>query len=214
MEEVTVFRLPTALLSAVSVISLAGMGMGYTLWADRLTVNGTIHTGIVDVAYTSAAAVEAAEVEGKDVGNCSVALSAGVIGNAIIGGVNYGNQGTPPGGNVDTGPDQADITINNAYPFYACDISLTVSNVGTIPVKLQQLVITNPDPVALTITQGACWANEFQLEATASQTPPGGTFVNSATCTIHIQVNEEASENTTYSFTTNFLAHQWNEAAP
>lgn len=211
-------RLPIAMLSMATVFSMATMGVSYTLWADKLEINGTVKTGIVDTRL-SVVATEVAEFEGKDVGKCTAVTLSGAAQGVLGGGNKPQTPGGPVGADIDTGDDKVEISITNGYPFYACDVKVTVTNYGTIPVKLQPLALADlvnaGNVVGVTITENNCWAGGFQIEpvnaAAIGVTPVTPT---SADCTLHFEIQQAADENATYSFVKQFEAHQWNEYTP
>ena len=137
-------RLPIAMLSMATVFSMATMGVSYTLWADKLEINGTVKTGIVDVGLT-ATAVEAAEFEGKDVGKCNVVALSGAVQGVLGNGNHPAVASGPVGADVDNGNDKIEVTIENGrieqtnfdrYPI------LRIAN--TPPIEMHFIQSNNP----------------------------------------------------------------------
>ena len=44
-------RKTTVILVGILIIALAGIGIGYGLWFEELTVSGSVTTGTLDVAF-------------------------------------------------------------------------------------------------------------------------------------------------------------------
>lgn len=118
--------LPFGLLTIAVVLALALMGVAYALWSETLDIDGTVHTGEVDVAFQNASDDDNGIDPGydKDVANCTV--------------------------NVAGDGNSMDITINNGYPSYTCTVTYEVFNSGTIPVKLQSFSGVVPSELEIT----------------------------------------------------------------
>jgi predicted ribosomally synthesized peptide with SipW-like signal peptide len=148
------------------LIALAVIGFTYAYWTETIKIEGSVATGELDAEF-SAATCKDNETPPPDVGTCTVTLS------------DSDNDGDN---------DTATITISNAYPSYVCDVTLTIHNCGTIPLKVVSVTITNPNP------------NE--LEVTLTNDPAGKTLAPSETLTfdLHIHVKDGAAEKASYSF--------------
>jgi len=157
----------------VLVLALATLGIGYAMWDKTLDIVGTVDTGEVDAEFTTATCAEDPEAEDKDVGSCSV---------------------------DGAGTQMLTITVDNGYPCYGCTVDYTITNTGTIPVKVQSMDITNPNTDAVTVR----WTPDL---AVGDQIEPGG----SAAGDIYIHVLQDAAELASYSFSAEILLVQWNE---
>lgn len=207
--------LPITTVLLILAVALATVGVGYGLWSKVLTIEGTVYTGEVnavlsieeidegDASLVSDDGIdEDDEIEGKDVGDCTAELID-----------------VPP--DLDNkGPQLMRITIRNGYPSFSCFVNFNVQNLGTIPIKVDQPVLSGVDPTALDVAfikgsvgAGGCYYNEV---------PPGvpvGDVISHPQlepeemifCTIWVHVRQEASQSATYTFVTRILAHQWNE---
>jgi predicted ribosomally synthesized peptide with SipW-like signal peptide len=185
--------LPVGTLFMVLVILLALLGVGYALWSDTLVIDGTVHTGNVDMAFSPCSTNdEGTSVDPgyeKDVASCECALAPG----------NHGD------GNVDTGNDLMTITINNGYPSYSCEVNYDMTNVGTIPVHLYS-VTEDYDPSVLDYTQD-CQNATGDPVGIGYQLHPG----DDVDCTIGLHVRQEAAEGGTYTLHKEYLWGQFNE---
>lgn len=196
--------LPAGTVFMALVIALGGLGVAYGLWTDLLEINGTVSTGTVDVTFdaVSAADNETGVGESKEVGTCDAKIVAQEITEPV-----------PTGsGSLDetNGTDKVEITIANAYPGYICDVTLSVKNVGTIPVKLDAIQMENVTATtpagAVTITRSdGCWTDGLQLHKDETTAAVKGE------CKVRLEVNQSASEDTEYTFVGQFFADQWNE---
>ncbi len=169
--------LSLGLLALFLVLSLAAMGVGYALWSETLTINGTVNTGEVDVIFSPVSTDDppgAKDPPGyeKDVAVCEAGLSE----------------------------DEKSMTvdIDTGYPSYECTVTYDITNTGTIPVKIQSVTVSVPDE--LTYVETGCAVGD-QIDPGQS-TPP---------CTLKIHVEQEAGENSAYTFTKTYLLVQWNE---
>jgi hypothetical protein len=214
------------------VIALGGLGIGYGLWTDLLEVSGTVETGFVDAKLTKGEVDQGTvteeeavynndnvdddvELEGKDIAECVATL---------------GSQTDPAlGSNVDEDAtnDKLTVTITNGYPSFSCFVEVDVQNIGTIPIKIDALTITNNNPTQIEVDVvhpdatgelvAGCWDDGLQLEPGA--TPATGEDTEDATvfgvCVIRVHVLQAAAESQTganaYSFSASISADQWNE---
>jgi len=206
--------LPITTVLLILALALATVGVGYGLWSKVLTIQGTVHTGEVNAVLSieeidegDAGLVadngidEDNEIEEKDIGDCEAALVS-----------------TPPDLS-NLGPQLMRITITNSYPSFSCFVNFNVQNTGTIPIKVDQPVLTGVDEEALTVEflQGivpekGCYYAEEKGQAVGDvidhpQLEPEEMIF----CTIWVHVEQEAAPDATYTFLTRIMTHQWNE---
>jgi hypothetical protein len=95
-------------LAVLSVMALAAMGAGYALWSTTITIDGEVHTGNIDVAWSLDGAPWDTEIVGKDVSS----IDCQIVGDILT------------------------VTLINAYPSidYYCPIN--VHSTGSLPVHL------------------------------------------------------------------------------
>lgn len=156
----------------VSVLALAGTGMGYAMWSETLYIDGWIQTGYIDAEW-SIFEVDDSEPDNKDFSY----VIAEIEGDTLY------------------------IDIYNAYPCIDYWVVFDVHNTGSIPIHLYwDGIITPADfPGTITMTDLTC----IQLH------PYDYEY---GTITIHL--NNDALENSYYSFETTLVYHQWNEVYP
>ena len=112
----------------VSVLALAGIGAGYSMWSETLTIEGTVNTGSVDVDWSIVDFWDTEfPVPEKDVSS----VTAEIVGNTLF------------------------VTILNAYPCIWYYVEFDIHCVGTVPVHFTDWVIdrvTLPASVELELT--------------------------------------------------------------
>lgn len=140
-------------------------------------MQGQIQTGDVEVCITSIASDDQGIDIGKtkDVGQTTVQVDPLDCSHAIV-------------------------TVTNAYPCYENYIHFTMLVGGTVPVRLQDVTIINPNP-CIEVLGWDSWGE---------QRHPGERSDN----TMWFHVLQCADQNTTYSFEVEFLYVQYNEFDP
>jgi hypothetical protein len=165
--------LSAGILFMVLVGMLAAIGTGYALWSKTLNIEGTVNTGTVDADFDSASASDTGTDPGydKDVASCTV---SGVNSQTLT------------------------ITIDNGYPSYTCDVDFTVTNTGTVPVKVHSFDTSGvPSQLDVTLT-----GLPIGTQIDAGLEAPGD---------VHIHVNQTADQGATYTFSASIQLNQWNE---
>ena len=187
--------LPVGTLFIVLVIMLALLGVGYALWSDTLVIDGTVHTGEVDMAFSPCETNDPGEGDDpgywKHVASCECGQSDGSLDDQY-----------------DNGFDQMDITIEGGYPSYSCEVSYDMSNIGTVPVHLYS-VLADYDPGALDVVQSCVDGQEGIVEP-GYQLHPGEHVY----CNMVLHVRQEAPENETLYLHKEYFWGQYNEAPP
>ena len=121
------------LLCLALVLALGTLGVGYAMWSDEVTIEGTVDTASLTIGFQELILAEGAEAEGKDVGSITGYLD-------VQKGLHYVKE---------TGLympiyDKAIVTLNNTYPCYWGHITFTVANGGTIPAVITGMNLTDP----------------------------------------------------------------------
>jgi hypothetical protein len=185
-------RKTVAIIVGLLVIALAAMGIGYGLWYELLFIDGTVHTGNVDIYYTIYPPDVEENDHGKDVGECKA-------------GYHYDSDAS---GDDEFGGELW-FEILNGYPSYECWITFDVHSAGTIPVHVYRPEFTNLPPAdELTVDLVECWADDMGA-------PMGDEYVQLhedevAFCTIYVHVEQGASELATYDFSGTIEGRQFN----
>lgn len=170
-------------------VILVGFGTAMAMWSETLKVNVYVDTGEVKVKWSDWSCSDTGpdpqapgfhNEEGKDVASCYV---------------------NPEINDTENNPIKLNVTLVNAYPGYAVNITMIVDNIGTVPVKLFDYYWSNLS----TIDEEAL---SFRLiPPTDTQIEPGenGTYI------LEIIVLQAANETSTYSFDLELKFAQWNE---
>lgn len=119
----------------VSVLALAGVGAGYAMWYEDLTIDGTINTGTFDVEWSPGDCGDN-EAPEKDVSS----ITASISGNTMT------------------------VIVTDAYPCMTYWVHFDVHCVGTVPAHFNAFVITgNPNWVSIVPELGCLPIEETQL---------------------------------------------------
>jgi hypothetical protein len=205
------------------VIALGALGVGYAAWTDTIFIDGTVSTGSVCLNIERF----------KEYGGCPDE----VWGNWVYDGVSvscpmgYHFEGiveAPEGKcpatvsflGVDTDADgkydELEVTIDNAYPYFAADISFWVCNCGTIPLKIEAPVINQSnwllieygDNIGRQLHPGQCAEISFYVGVTQHE---GYESAASGLWIVDDITKPICPQNTPLSFTIDIMGTQWNE---
>ena len=185
----------------VLVIALAAVGVGYALWSETLTIQGTVQTGEVDVEFSQHPVEECVDVAG--VGDCLPEVTDDWDKSAAADcSVEWlGSEGEDP--SLDNGANLLQVSVTGMYPSYHCKVNFDVTSTGNVPVHVWQPEPTGDIPEWVA-TDFDCYEDGVQLHQ-------GGT---TGICTIDIHfTNDTAPEENSgpYTFGWTILATQWNE---
>jgi hypothetical protein len=181
--------LPIGTLVMILILALAAVGVGYSMWAENLVIDGTVKTGEVDVTFSGPWTAEYVHVDG------TIELEPEVKGRYT--------KCEATGFDFDPdsdGYEGIDILVEGAYPSYLCYVWFDVTNIGTVPVHVSRPKPTAGNPDWVTVY--ACYDDEVQLHRGER-----------AWCYlwIHFTNDDFVDENAEYRFHFDILAHQWNE---
>jgi len=122
----------------VATLALAGAGVAYSHWQQNLYIGSSVDTGTVTVGFSKLSCTEGhydehgiyhiGEIGGKDVGKVT-ANYTDLITDPITGKSGYKG---------------IIVNITNAYPCYVVNLTVFVHNLGTVPVKVTGINITDP----------------------------------------------------------------------
>jgi len=176
---------------AATLLMLAVLGSAIAMWSDALKVMVTVNTGNVDVEFGQVSTNDPPGTtdpnHDKNVGTCYASLVE----------IENEDNGNPTGDN----DLDLNITIVNAYPSYNCTVVFEVRNTGTIPVKGPHITIMSSN------FSNAVTYVTYTHNMTEVQIDPG----QSEWFWISFHVEQEASENSTYTLQLKLMFHQWNE---
>jgi len=157
--------------SLAVVMMLAMLGVGYTLWAKSLYIQGTVNTGTVNAEFVDAFTdddnmVNDEEKDSGDIGRCPLPQVDGGPSPTSCDPAASGRD-PKPRYEKDVGqcfamisaddPQLATVTLENAYPSYYCTAWFDIHNTGSIPVRVRAVMI---DDMAVE----PCQTNAFDLD--------------------------------------------------
>ncbi|MCD6391228.1 MAG: hypothetical protein J7L92_04475 [Dehalococcoidia bacterium] len=217
------------LLCLALVLALGTIGVGYAMWFDTVTIEGTVDTASLTMGFQELNVWEDPEVEGKDVGSINGYLDVEKGSHWVT---------DPHDGHNEPIYDKIVISINNAYPCYWGHITFVVANGGTIPFVITGLKLADPTgelnfmwqtPPPASPAYGLFWKD---LNGNGVYDPPvqGGDpgeliiwvkYVDNigkqlepcdeAKSELDLHVEQAAEQNHTYTFVATIKAVQWNE---
>lgn len=181
---------PITVLMVLMLLALGTVGVGYGLWSEVLTIEGTVETGNVDAEWSF---VGCFDIEDKDVGTI-----AGFI--------------DPNDATV------VHFEIGNAYPSYTADCEVEYTYIGSVPAHVEAIHFIPGDFTGCVVDQSlntgsfiaSCdqatvtWANGLCTQLHQ------GDFLGSS---LRVHVEQEAAQNTTYNFGVEVQLNQFNESA-
>lgn len=167
---------------AALILALGMSGLAYATWSETLKISGTVKTGTVDVEWSEVDNWDTEKPE-KDVSWIACEID-------------------------DTDPNLLHVTVTNAYPCIDYYNIVNIHCVGTIPVHLNEVFVSPPDPAAVEVTI-SYWLD-------SGCTDPASLPVQLHTCDtiyarIHVHVLQKATQGHTYTFTAEIDAVQWNK---
>jgi len=164
----------------ILMITLSIAGFTYAHWSKTVTVDGTIKSGKLNLIIVSAADDDSGidPDYDKDVADTVIKIDP-------------------------NDPQIAHITITNAYPSYHVYWHVTIKNIGTIPAKLKEIIIDNPNPN--TCLEVKAWDHIYE------QLDPYPTEPYQSDYSGSIHVLQCAEQGATYTFTVQFVFWNWNE---
>ena len=220
------------LIAVALVLALGALGVGFAAWTDTVIIDGTVDTGEVAIAIHCPISFADTDQESPPILVTDGALQSSLDWNASAPGPGFQNSLVKTGKNVGwvtsnceslTPPIKA-VTINfhNVYPCYANHIAFSISNIGTIPVKIDHVVFTDSLGRSQTLYQtgylvfdlSGNGVNDFELywgDNFGVQQEPGGSW--SIDFHTHFMQDEQIDFTVphTYSLTVEVFAVQWNE---
>jgi len=173
---------------ALIAVLVASFSIAYAMWSETLKINVSAQTGEVDVAWIDWSCND----NGADpqIPNSTFNNTEGKdVAKCYVEPEVYDDEGDVV---------KLNVTIVNAYPGYHAVITAVVKNVGTIPVKLYNYTIGSYDTDALSVYLGI--PEDTQIHANETKE-----------YTLTIDVLQNATENSSYSFEVVLVFAQWNE---
>lgn len=176
------------------LIALTSCGIGYAHWTDTLEIGGTVQTGETNANFIACGSNDPLGSidpgKDKDVGSCECWIECR---HKII------------------------VEIENAYPYYECDIYGTAHNGGTIPERIFVALTFRQDEITVTPLfphEVIChktveiWGKVYQVYLTKVELDPlnPGEVVD---VKFNVHAQQQAEEGDTYKFFVNLFVQPW-----
>jgi len=196
------------------ILVLSMLGVAYSAWRESVTITASVSTGEVDVAFTGA-----------------FTNDDGVVDDSTK---DPDDDGTDPGKDKDVASSSAScdgktgsVTISNAYPCYETTAWFELTNTGTIPVKVEKVEISLDGTTWTEISPCTIYYIDIETGNIDDTLDPGddlsihvtpsdllGTQIDdgdSLQLDLTIHVEQDASENGSYTVYIRITVVQWNE---
>ncbi|MEM3828095.1 MAG: hypothetical protein QXP36_02600 [Conexivisphaerales archaeon] len=163
-------------LFAIVLIALMVAGFAYAMWTETINISGTVSTGDLDVSWSVGEGYDSEdEYPEKDVSSISGDVSED--GNTLY------------------------VTIENAYPCIHYYLPIDVSNDGSIPVIISDIIVDKGNlPEGCTVEINENIYEGVQIDA--------GDSVEGL---LHVHLTNDVEEDSTYTFSVTLTVVQWNE---
>ena len=156
----------TGLLAMGIVIALAALGLVVSNWTQKLSIGGSVSTSSLDASIAFQGALDSEEILGlKEVASCGEGLNSST--------------------------KTVNITVSNAYPNYACEVTWTVRNTGQMPIRVaaKEATIVNKNTETGTLfgisLSSGC--DDVQL----APAPAGGGLGETLKCTTTVSFDKD-----------------------
>ena len=121
------------LISLALILALGSLGVGYAMWSDTVTVDGTVDTGVVKLGIVK---MTPTVTQDKNVATVCITYE-GSIGP-------WQPPCEQPPNALANAYEKAIVTIDKAYPCLTVDLEGYVGSLSTIPVHLVSISIDDP----------------------------------------------------------------------
>lgn len=119
------------LLCLALVLALGTLGVGYAMWSDEVIIEGTVDTGTLRIGIIKA---EAELYQDKPVATVELSFEDEI---------GPWDCDSPPGAE-DSAYGKLVVTLNNTFPCLEVDIEFYVGGMGTIPIHITGINMTDP----------------------------------------------------------------------
>jgi len=138
------------LLALALVLALGALGVGYAMWTDTVTINGTVNTGDLILGV--------ADMGTNDPNDGSPDPQCGPGHNEEKKDVAYFESinGTPTA-DCQGYYESITETFNHVYPYYGPSVTVYVANCGSVPLKILSMTVTSFTGTDLTPWMSFTW---------------------------------------------------------
>jgi len=206
----------------VLVLALVGTGVAYAMWSDTLSLGGDVATGKVEWQFAQCDLIdEEAPPPYYPTTTPDYTCDDGFAWNDVIGAFFWELDKNVAWGEQEISADglSLTITLHDVYPCNFNRLSFYIRNTGTIPIKVQE-VIVNPGDLHMTDEFYAAFDlsgdgnDDFEVQYGdnfGEQIEPGGI---SPEFSMWFHTLQACPEGGTFTFTMTIVAVQWNEWTP
>jgi len=211
-----------------SIFALSGLGVAYAAWTDTITIDGTVTTGSLCWEFTDCDLLDEDEPDnyGGDypTNDPDYTCNPGFTHEPGQGyyweldkNVAWGEQLiTDPDG--DGCYDTLEVTLHNVYPSNFNRLSFYVRNCGTIPLKVDHVVINGVSYYSgvpqVTFDLNGNDVDDFEIQwgnNWGAQMEPGDPSPEFSFWMHTLQDEDPAFQGGSFTFTISIVAIQWNE---
>jgi hypothetical protein len=128
-------KTPTLYLALIGLLTLSMASVAYAHWQKIITVDGVVHSGTVDWEWSNIDTIDPGVTKDWH-------IQQGFIGDKYHGDKHVGT--TEVFYDVDT-RKIVHVVLTNVYPCYFTEVTLYPKNTGTIPIKIDELVVYDGD---------------------------------------------------------------------
>lgn len=215
-----------------SIFALSGLGIAYAAWTDTITITGTVTTGELCWEFTTCYLYDALQPSnpGGDVHYLGSPLAdltcrPGFVGPAPLFWHSDKNVGWGTQLIRDLDGDGCneilEVTLHNVYPCYFNALAFYVRNCGTIPIKVDHVVVNGVDIYyddfyhKFDLNNNAEWDFEIQYgNGWGTQIEPGEDSYHEFSFWMHMLQDEDPAiqgQTGTLTFTIEVVCIQWNK---
>jgi len=202
---------------AIALIVLSIVGFSYAHWSTYLYIDGYVETGELDWGFTSWSCLDTGTDYHSREGFALPAPRFWIDPE----GKNIGSQELIPHDTDGDGDyDRLEFNLYNVYPSYFTSVSVYAMNTGTIPLRIDSVIINDaivyrksPTPYITLDLDGNgiadidfWWGNGFGVQLHPGEESPEMSF--------WIHIRQGAPPNAVLSFSIELLAVNWNAYVP
>ena len=206
------------LLCLALVLALGTLGVGFALWSETLYIDGTVYTGELDWEFECGTVTVSDPCTPPTADkNCDNDFQnvRPAPGDKNVGCTDVVCVDSDGDGDVDT----LQVTLNNVYPCYYVHIGYFIHNNGSIPLKFERCIISGGGS-SYAFTSLPCLV-DLDLDGDGDldlNLRFGDNFgvqlhpCDSMDQSFDLHVKQGSEQGTTYTFTIELEAVQWNES--
>ena len=224
-------------LCSILILALGGFGAAYASWTDEVTITETVSTGefcmtlgsvtLLDGPLTpeTTGYVVGVDGPGHDYSVSQIGIGFPSYSFALdknVGWASYVVSDPVPGTQF---MQTVTFTLNNVYPCYYNHIDVWVNNCGTVPLKIQDIILKDKFGAVVEVFNvnnqltyrafdfgGEAGVSDFEIQwgnNWGAQIEPLGNPVNMS-MGMHV-LQDHFAEDETWSFSLTIVGVQWNE---